>query len=94
MSTENRPQGVRGTAGSPAFQFLEIAMGEPAALQAYDQASADASEPARDLVVFGASGDLSRRKGRLILSGGHRLRVIGAARSHRTLFEVFQKCVA
>jgi glucose-6-phosphate 1-dehydrogenase len=40
-----------------------------------------------DLVIFGASGDLARRKimpalGALVTREGHRLRVIGAGRSH------------
>src|SRR5260370_7502136 len=43
--------------------------------------------PAVDLVIFGATGDLSRRKilpslGALVAREGMKLRVIGAGRSH------------
>src|SRR2546425_3789307 len=45
--------------------------------------------PAVDLVIFGATGDLSRRKilpslGALLTREGTKLRVIGAGRSHDT----------
>src|SRR6267378_5069491 len=45
-----------------------------------------------DLVIFGASGDLAKRKifpslGALVAREGHKLRVIGAGRSHKTTDE-------
>ena len=45
-----------------------------------------------DLVIFGASGDLAQRKiypslGALVVREGHKLRVIGAGRSHKTTDE-------
>ncbi|MDQ2923059.1 MAG: hypothetical protein M3Q90_02060, partial [Candidatus Dormibacteraeota bacterium] len=45
--------------------------------------------PAADLVIFGASGDLTHRKilpslGHLITRDGQSVRVIGAGRSHKS----------
>ena len=45
-----------------------------------------------DLVIFGASGDLAQRKiypslGPLVVREGHKLRVIGAGRSHKSTDE-------